>query len=213
LHFNFTLLFSYYCDNPDILFDTAIGTYDLNLASLVADCLGKDPKEYLPVLDGFQNLSHHRRLFKIDERLRRFSKAIIHLIDDESVQHDEVLKYMERHRLFSDSIEYMKTALGLPELASKRTRDDMSLLLNESRVSFGRYLEEHGRLKEACILYRGGGEADKAINSAVKCGSWETALEIFFTSYSDPEKLTVLCGRILEQLEESKVRSIWIMII
>lgn len=92
------IFYSYYCEDPNTLFDSALGTYNLSLASLIADCLGKDPKEYLPLLDNFKALPDEKRKFSIDDRLKKFAKAIKSLIRDESVQRDEVLKYMEKHR-------------------------------------------------------------------------------------------------------------------
>jgi len=201
---------SYYCDNPDTLFDTAIGTYDLTLASLVADCLGKDPKEFVPILDGFQAVSSEdRRKFKIDERLRRFSKAVRHLINDDLVQVDEVLKYMDRHRLYTDVVEYITTSLTtqdeiLEENERKQKKDRLEELLKESKSLYGKYLEEHNRVKEASLMYRQGGHLSKAIDCAVKSGSWESALEMFYCS-GDNKDLDVLCHRLILQLEELKV--------
>ncbi|CAL8089851.1 unnamed protein product [Orchesella dallaii] len=199
---------SFYCDNPDILFDTALGTYDLVLASLVADCLGKDPKEYIPILDGFKSMLWWKRHFKIDDKLRRYSKAVISLVRDQRVQHDEIIKYMERHRLFTDVITFVTRKLKYDEGGMvERSGDDTGLLLREAQSSYAHYLEERGKLIEASILFREAEKLDKAVECCVKSGDWEFALEIAYQGEMSEDKIRDICNEILNQLEEKKMYS------
>lgn len=197
------LNFSYYCDNPDILFDTSLGTYDLGLASLVADCLGKDPKEYVPILDDLNSLPEPKRKFKIDDKLRRYSKAISHLLQDPLTQFTEILKYMEQHRLFTDVISSIEEIQKLEQ--SERNPEDLQNLLQEAKFSFGQYLEEHTKFTEAVILYVGGNQFEKAIECATNCGEWESALEIFHSHQFEEGNLRPLCEKLLDVLEQRKV--------
>lgn len=207
--------FSYYCNNQDILFDTSLGTYDLGLASLVADCLGKDPKEYVPILEELNQFPDFKRKFKIDDKLRRYSKAITNLIRDQSTHNPEVLKYMERHRLFTDAISCIEELLATSSIEeskqedcpeSHRNRDQLKTLLCESKLSYGRYLEEHTKFREAMILYREGNQLDQAIECGIKCGQWEIALDIFHSRTFTKPDLKALCEHILDDLEDRKVK-------
>ncbi|ODM91991.1 Elongator complex protein 1 [Orchesella cincta] len=199
---------SFYCDNPDTLFDTALGTYDLVLASLVADCLGKDPKEYIPILDGFKSMLWWKRHFKIDDKLRRYSKAVISLVRDQRVQHDEIVKYMERHRLFTDVITFLTRKLKHDEGGMvERSGDDTGLLLREAQSSYAHYLEERGKLTEASILFRDAEKLDKSVECCVKSGDWEFALEVAYQAQSSEDKIKEICKEILNQLEEKKMYS------
>ena len=63
----------------DRLYDVALGTYNLPLVVMVAEQSQKDPKEYLPFLNGLRKLPPDYRKFKIDSHLKRYSKALRHI--------------------------------------------------------------------------------------------------------------------------------------
>lgn len=178
----------------------------MSLASLVADCLGKDPKEYIPVLDGFQSMLELKRRFKIDDKLRRYAKAVINLVRDQRVQHDEIIKYMERHRLFTDVIKFLTRKLKFDEGGVvERSGEDTGLLLREAQCSYAQYLEERGKLLEASIFFRDSENMDKAIECSKKSGNWEFALELAYESAKSEDEIKEIFQDAVLQLEDKKV--------
>lgn len=179
----------------------------MSLASLVADCLGKDPKEYIPVLDGFQSMLELKRRFKIDDKLRRFGKAVINLVRDQRIQHDEIIKYTERHRLFTDVIGFLTRKLKYDEGGVvERSGEDTGALLREAQSSYAEYLEERGKLLEASILYRDASKTKKSIDCGVKSGNWEFALETAYESSRNDDEIKSICKDVVVQLEDKKVK-------
>jgi len=63
------------------LFNTALGMYDFSLVLLIAQHSQKDPREYLPFLRELRALDTHYQHFRIDDHLKRHSKALQALHD------------------------------------------------------------------------------------------------------------------------------------
>lgn len=158
-------------------------------------------------MDGFQSMLELKRRFKIDDKLRRYAKAVINLIKDQRVQHDEIVKYMERHRLFTDVITFLNRKLKYDEGGVvERSGDDTGLLLRESLFSYAQYLEERGKLLEASILYRDSENFEKAIECSTKSCNWEFALEVAYEKGSNADEIKNIILDVLVQLEDRKVR-------
>ncbi|KAI7749785.1 hypothetical protein M8C21_012143 [Ambrosia artemisiifolia] len=64
----------------EAVFEAALGLYDLNLAAIVALNSQQDPKEFLPFLQELEILPIHIMRYKIDLKLRRFEKALQHIV-------------------------------------------------------------------------------------------------------------------------------------
>jgi elongator complex protein 1 len=118
----------------NLLYENALGIYDLDVALLIAQQSQKDPREYLPYLQSLQEMSKLRRQFQIDNDLRRYSKALGHLHDLE--EFEELQKYVEKHELYSVAIEMLKY------------REDK---LRKLMQSYANYLAAKSRYKEAGI--------------------------------------------------------------
>ena len=58
------------------LYNVALGTYDFQLVMMVAEKSQKDPKEYLPFLNDLNKMEENYRKFKIDQTLKRYSRAL-----------------------------------------------------------------------------------------------------------------------------------------
>jgi elongator complex protein 1 len=191
---------SFYSENSEVLYEAALGTYNLNLTAVVSDCLNKDPKEYLPILNDLQSLSPEKRCFSIDNTLKKYPKAVRSLLFDPTVQHDEVLKYVERHRLFASALRIINEASE--EELKIRGMENMDVLKKEVQISYGRWLENNGKVKEAGILYRRGGNIQKALDCCLKCVSWETGVSICYEENFKHEEFVAYCNKLRIVLEE-----------
>ena len=84
------------------LYESALGLYDLRLALAVARKSQKDPREYMPYLQGLQDMELQRRKFTIDDDLHRHVKALKHL--HAMNQFDEFANYTEKHALYEEAL-------------------------------------------------------------------------------------------------------------
>ncbi|KKA27450.1 hypothetical protein TD95_004691 [Thielaviopsis punctulata] len=83
----------------NLLYDHALGLYNLRLALLVAQQSQKDPREYVPFIQGLHELPELRRKFTIDDHLGRREKALTHLKDLDVF--DEFCKYTVKYSLYN----------------------------------------------------------------------------------------------------------------
>nr|CAH8854988.1 unnamed protein product [Trichobilharzia regenti] len=110
-----------YFATPIELYKVALGTYDLNLAETMAQRTQLDPKEYLFELkelrlltsdlnkchcSTFEEAIAYQR-YKIDNCLKRYSKAVLHLIASGSQHRDEMLSYVKTHHLYAHVAEVL----------------------------------------------------------------------------------------------------------
>jgi elongator complex protein 1 len=63
----------------ELLFETALGMYDFDVARAVARNSQMDPKAYLPLLKRYRELPENFARFEVDVRLKRFESALRHL--------------------------------------------------------------------------------------------------------------------------------------
>ena len=110
------------------LYNTALGLYDLELTLMVAQqsqkvkstpgyralyweiqtLIGgffvKDPREYLPYLQKLEEMDATRRKFAIDNDLRRYAKALGHLVELGDKVLEEVKNYVVSHELYQQAL-------------------------------------------------------------------------------------------------------------
>ncbi|KAL3788425.1 hypothetical protein ACHAWO_007380 [Cyclotella atomus] len=95
----------------ELIFNTAIGMYDWDLAKAVARHSQMDPKVYLPMLKRWRDeLPESMARFEVDVKLKRYESALRHLVSSgESKAPDkhleECLKFIEEHKLHSLGLE------------------------------------------------------------------------------------------------------------
>jgi len=109
------------------LFNNALGLYNLELALLVAQQSQKvlfplytmtgyshflreiqDPREYLPFLQGLEELEPTRRRFAIDDHLRRYEKALESLVELGDGTYEEAKLYIIKHALYQQALGLYK---------------------------------------------------------------------------------------------------------
>ncbi|KAH7040468.1 IKI3 family-domain-containing protein [Microdochium trichocladiopsis] len=118
------------------LYDEALGLYDLELATLVAQQSQRDPREYLPFIQDLHKLPEIRRQFAIDDHLKRKEKALAHL--QELQAHAEAQDYTVKHTLYGPAL--------------KLYRYDPANLTTLTGL-YATYLESMSRFREAGLTY------------------------------------------------------------
>ncbi|USW58338.1 Putative elongator complex protein [Septoria linicola] len=172
--------------DPNRLYDTALGIYDLDVTLLVAQQSQKDPREYLPYLQSLQDMEPLRQRFAIDNDLKRHVKALGHLHALEAFE--EVKNYAEKHELYSHAIELY--------------RYDNARLTELMRIYAG-FLLSRNRYQEAGIAFEYIGDYNAAFEAYRSVGSlWRECLAC--TADMSEEKIETTARDLAEGCEESK---------
>jgi elongator complex protein 1 len=128
-------------------YDHALGLYNLELTTLVAQQSQRDPREYLPFLQDLHRLPEFRRRFVIDDHLERWEKAVTHLKELDTF--DEFCTYTTKHKLF-------QLALRLYRYNDDRLRRLSGL--------YAIHLESISDFKQAGLMYESLGNHSKAVD-------------------------------------------------
>jgi elongator complex protein 1 len=169
------------------LYDHALGLYDLDVALLIAQQSQKDPREYLPYVQGLGKMQPLRRQFTIDHDLKKYNKALGHLFTMD--EFDEFKTYMAKHELYSD-------AMHLYRYQTQRLNEIMKLNAD--------YLNSRNRYKEAGIAYEYLGEYSLAFEAYRSANEWRECLSSATLVPLPDDELMAAGEAFAEALTESK---------
>ena len=173
----------------------------MTLTSLVADCLNKDPKEYLPTLNEYQKLPKTKLKYTIDHKLRRYSRAAISLIELEETGAEEIVSYTERYKIHEVVIKYLEDQLHGDVCGDKKVK--LEKILEQEYQSFARVFAEQQNHLEAAICYYRGKDFGNSCDSYGKGGQWASAISLAqsvgLENYDD------LLRKLVKYSEERKV--------
>ncbi|KAK4549899.1 hypothetical protein LTR36_005200 [Oleoguttula mirabilis] len=169
------------------LYDTALGLYDLDVALLVAQQSQKDPREYLPYLQGLHDMQPLRQRFAIDNDLKRYRKALSHLHTLEVF--DELKAYMSKHELYSAAIEIYRYE---------------NVKLTELMRLYADHLSSRNRYKEAGIAYEYVQDYASAYEAYRGASLWQECLATAELVPLGDEELSALATDLADALEEGK---------
>lgn len=177
-----------FLQDVELLYNTSLGLYDLDLALLVAQQSQKDPKEYLPFLQELQEQSLLRRKFMIDEHLQRYSKALGYLSEMNDT-FDELLEFMETHNLYKDALAIYR-----------RSEEKQNSILR----LYASHLQGQTLYTEAGMTYENLGDYDDALDAYQLAGAWERALSLVQRSEYNQEKKDDVAIHMSEMTLESR---------
>ncbi|QIW97385.1 hypothetical protein AMS68_002903 [Peltaster fructicola] len=168
------------------LYDTALGLYELEVTLLVAQQSQKDPREYLPYLQGLQTMESKRQHFTIDNDLKRYgSNDHLHAMD----AFDELTSYMKRHELYSTAIELY--------------RHDKQRLVGLVRA-YADFLVSRNRYDDAATLYEYVQDYVAANEAYRSAGSWRESLATAAMIPLSSSEVEALAETMAEAQEEAK---------
>lgn len=96
-----------FLSDPQLLYNEALGLYDLPLALLLAQRSQKDPREYVPFLQSIQQMPAIRQRFSLDDHLQRHSKALESLLHLEQAW-TEAIAYIQKYSLWQQSLQLVR---------------------------------------------------------------------------------------------------------
>ena len=149
-----------YLVDVDRLYDIALGLYDFSIVLMVAEKSQKDPKEYLPILNNFKKMEENYRKYSIDKYLKKFAKALGHLVKCED-RFEECKELVKEHKLY-------KQALKMFPHTSTQYKEISSL--------YGDYLRTQKLPQDAAIIYSRSGHHEKALVCLRNTTNWEMSL-------------------------------------
>lgn len=169
------------------LYDHALGLYNLDVALLVAQQSQKDPREYLPYVQGLGEMSQLRRQFTIDHDLKKNSKALTHLFALE--EFDELKTYMSKHELHSEAIH-------LYRYQSQRLMELMRICAD--------FLSSRNRFKEAGIAYEYLTDYTAACDAYQAANMWRECLSSATLIPMGEDEITSTAESLADGLVEAK---------
>ncbi|XP_031636716.1 putative elongator complex protein 1 [Contarinia nasturtii] len=181
-----------YLVNVNDLYDVALGMYDFDLVLFVAQKSQKDPKEYLPFLNELKQLEENYRKYRIDNHLKRYSKALEHIVKCGVEKLEECLELIEKHNLYTQALRLFKPS------------DEC---YNDIVIQYADFLRSKGAFYEATLMYERGGDSTadfkQAVLSAKHTLDWKKCLRLARKSSYSKEETENLCRSLLPALKEN----------
>ncbi|VFQ63791.1 unnamed protein product [Cuscuta campestris] len=143
--------------DSEVVFESALGLYDLNLAAMVALNSQKDPKEFLPYLQQLESLETVLMQYTIDLKLHRYEKALKHIVLAGDAYFEDCLN------LIKDKPHLFPLGLQLITDSSKR---------GQVLEAWGDHLNDKKNFEEAATTYLSCYCMDKALKAYRACGNW-----------------------------------------
>mmetsp|Transcript_12116 Transcript_12116/g.18403 ORF Transcript_12116/g.18403 Transcript_12116/m.18403 type:complete len:1023 (+) Transcript_12116:1313-4381(+) len=188
-----------------LLFDTALGMYDYELAKAVARNSQMDPKQYLPMLKRLNNLPQFEAQYEVDLRLNRYDKALVNLHKsgmrnieseyDQTIDEEHFLKckkFIQTHNLHKLGLELF---INYPEWHGQIMISLGENLLNEQKAD----------LALSIFLAAKPRHFEGAKKAARACGDWKT----FFTCMveepdSSPQKIHDIAVMVADEVSTGR---------
>ncbi|KAL0540979.1 hypothetical protein IC582_021005 [Cucumis melo] len=171
--------------DPDAVFETALGLYDLKLAAIVAINSQRDPKEFIPYLQELEKMPFPLMCYNVDLRLSRFEKALKHIV---SAGEDH----------FSDCINLMKKNPQLFSLGLQLITDAKRKLVLEA---WGDYLSDVKCFEDAAETYLCCSNLEKALKSYRASGNWSQVFIVAGFLKMREDEIFQLAHELCEELQ------------
>ncbi|GBP91737.1 A disintegrin and metalloproteinase with thrombospondin motifs 7 [Eumeta japonica] len=182
-----SLKYLLYMVDVNDLFDIALGMYDFDLVLLIAAKSQKDPKEFVPMLNEFNEMEENYKCFSINKHLKRYHRAVECLAKCGPEYYSEFRNFVKYHSLYGKALELFSPNVDL----YKQISDD-----------YGQYLKLKKNFTEAGIVYRRAGNVDKAVECFKEALEWELAIELSCSWSKDA--FQELCWDLVNNLRDLK---------
>ncbi|KZS97891.1 IkappaB kinase complex, IKAP component [Sistotremastrum niveocremeum HHB9708] len=171
--------------DADRLFDAALGMYDFSLVLMIAQFSQKDPREYLPFLKELRSHEHFYQRYKIDDHLKRYTKALSSLSLAGEMYFQEALEYVEKHSLYAQAFALWK---------NDQSKHNAVLNL------FGDHLFDRREFDQAAIVFRSCNELRKAMVAHERARQWRETFIVASELRLDAEEIILVAKRLAEDL-------------
>jgi elongator complex protein 1 len=176
----------------ELLFETALGMYDFEIARAVARNSQMDPKVYLPLLKRFMSLPWNYAKYEVDIRLKRYEDALKNLF--ESNEAEETLEGFESQE--KEDVPFGNTFDNCMVLIEKQKLHRLALHLYQADpaktrvilISLGNSLMEDGKADSGLCAFLAAvpPALDEAKQAARAARDWRTFFTLLETGTTDP---------------------------
>lgn len=140
--------------DADKVYNAALGLYDLFLAAMVASEAQRDPKEFLPHLEGLEDMPAPLMCYTIDLRLGRYESALKHIVAAGDEHFPECLNLVSKNpKLFPLALQIVEQDHRKEVLAAWGDH----LLAEENFIDAAAAFSAAGRPERVLAAYRAGG--------------------------------------------------------
>ncbi|KAI5725163.1 hypothetical protein M8J77_011952 [Diaphorina citri] len=172
------------------LYEVALKLYDLDLALQIAAKSQKDPKEYVPYLNGLRSLQPYQMKAEIDKQFGSYVSAVRHFASSsDEAELEECLELIRKHKLWSQVLDvFPKSSSSYKKIVKE----------------YAFQLELKGRWEEAAVMYERGEAVEEAVKCFVKAGAWRSALALAKTLNYGSEQMNTLYSELSRSLESKR---------
>ncbi|RZF38626.1 hypothetical protein LSTR_LSTR015983, partial [Laodelphax striatellus] len=146
------------------LYDKAISLYEIDLALKIAAETRKDPKEYLPYLNGLKSMDPLFMRFAIDCHYKNYESALRNISKSKNSSH------------FSDALDLIQKTALYPLSLDLFRGDEQRYKMIAAR--YGEHLVERKCFEEAALMFSRCGEYQQALFCYAKCALWRNAMVV-----------------------------------
>ncbi|KAF8396752.1 hypothetical protein HHK36_018382 [Tetracentron sinense] len=172
--------------DSEAVYEAALGLYDLNLAAIVALNSQRDPKEFLPFLQGLERMPTVIMKYTIDLRLQRYESALKHIVSAGDGYYADGMNLMrENPQLFP---------LGLQLFTDTDKR-------SEVLEAWGDHLHGEKCFEDAALTYLCCPSFEKALKAYRACGHWSGVLTVAGLLKLRKEEVLQLAYELCEELQ------------
>jgi elongator complex protein 1 len=172
--------------DAEVVFEAALGLYDLNLAAIVALNSQRDPKEFLPFLQELEQMPVVLMRYNIDLRLCRFAKALKHIVSAGDAHYEDSMNLLKKNpQLFP---------LGLQLINDPAKR-------KEVLEAWGDHLSDEKCFEDAATTYLCCSSLEKALKSYRACSNWSGVLTVAGLLKMGEDEIMQLSHELSEELQ------------
>ncbi|KAG8240109.1 hypothetical protein J437_LFUL019717, partial [Ladona fulva] len=150
-----------YLVDVDTLYIAALRIYDFDLVMMIAAKSAKDPKEYVPFINGLRKLEINYQHYKVDMHLKSYASALQNIAKCGEEYFEECLNLIKTHNLYANALKLFPRGGEF----HKQICD-----------AYADHLLENHCYEEAAIMQKISHNFEKAINSFQKAGNWRQTL-------------------------------------
>lgn len=154
-----------YLVNVNDLYNVALGMYDFELVLFVATKSQKDPKEFLPFLNELRQYDDAYRKYRIDLHLKRYEKALAHIVCGGEERLSEALELIGQNQLYTRAMELYANS-------------ELTECYRRVVIAFAEHLRTNGKFYDACLMYERGGDLAQAILTAKHILDWQKCISL-----------------------------------
>ncbi|OVA18310.1 IKI3 [Macleaya cordata] len=172
--------------DSEAVYEAALGLYDLHLSAIVALNSQKDPKEFLPFLQGLERMQPGIMQYTIDLKLHRYESALKHIVSAGDAYYEDSMNLMKNNpQLFP---------LGL------------QLFTNDSKRSqvleaWGDHLNDTKCFEDAATTYLCCSSLEKALKAYRACGNWKGVLTVAGLLNLAKKEILQLANELCEEIQ------------